>query len=205
MDAAPLISPRKTPTQRRAQATAEAMVEAAARILEAEGLAGFNTNAVAARAGASVGSLYQYFPGKDAIMAALIRREARRFAQALEATLAAVAAAPLEQAVAAIAAAAVTHQTARPVLARVLDFEEQRLGLGGEASEAAAATGRSLAGFLARRRGEIADLDPAEAAADLMELARGLIDGAIQRGAVAGLERRVTRAALGYLGARTGC
>ena len=65
---APLI-PRKTPRQSRATATRDAIVEAAARILEADGMGGFNTNAIAARAGVSIGSLYQYFPAKDAILA----------------------------------------------------------------------------------------------------------------------------------------
>ncbi|HQP19465.1 MAG TPA: helix-turn-helix domain-containing protein, partial [Phenylobacterium sp.] len=81
------ITPRKTPRQARAEATVEAIIEAAARILEREGLEAFNTNAIARQAGVSVGSLYQYFPGKDAVMAALIRRESQAFARALEAAL----------------------------------------------------------------------------------------------------------------------
>ncbi|MCP6571139.1 TetR/AcrR family transcriptional regulator, partial [Klebsiella pneumoniae] len=51
------------------------MLEAAARILESLGFAGFNTNAVAELAGVSIGSLYQYFPSKDALIVELIRRE----------------------------------------------------------------------------------------------------------------------------------
>jgi hypothetical protein len=52
--------------------TVNVILEASARILELEGLRGFNTNTVAAKAGVSVGSLYQYFPNKDAILVALI-------------------------------------------------------------------------------------------------------------------------------------
>jgi AcrR family transcriptional regulator len=63
---------RKTPRQRRATHTVDALLEAAAQVLESEGLAGFNTNAVARRAGASIGSLYQYFPSKDALTLALL-------------------------------------------------------------------------------------------------------------------------------------
>ena len=65
-------TPRKAPRQARSLATVSAIVEAAARILEERGHEGFSTNAVAERAGVSVGSLYQYFPRKDAIYKRLI-------------------------------------------------------------------------------------------------------------------------------------
>ena len=67
-------SPRKQPKQERAQATYEAMVAAAAELLETEGEPALSTRRVAERAGVSVGSLYQYFPNKAAIVSALIER-----------------------------------------------------------------------------------------------------------------------------------
>lgn len=70
-----LPDPRKRPRQARSVATFEAILEAAARILESLSFAGFNTNAVAELAGVSIGSLYQYFPSKDALIVELIRRE----------------------------------------------------------------------------------------------------------------------------------
>jgi AcrR family transcriptional regulator len=66
---------RRRPRQARSRATWEAIVEAAAQILERRGPAGFNTNEVAERAGVSIGTLYQYFEGKHAILAAAARRE----------------------------------------------------------------------------------------------------------------------------------
>src|SRR5205823_4048466 len=126
------VTQRKTPLQPRARATVDAVLEAAARILETRGTAGFNTNAVAALAGVSVGSLYQYFPSKEVIMAALARREAAVFARALDAALDAASGAPLDGALHVLAQTAVAHQTVRPRLARILDFEEQRLDLGAE-------------------------------------------------------------------------
>ena len=63
---------RKAPGQARSKETVNVILEASARILESEGLRGFNTNSVAVKAGVSVGSLYQYFPNKDAILLALI-------------------------------------------------------------------------------------------------------------------------------------
>ena len=65
---------RKSPRQQRSADTVEALLTAAARVLERESLAGFNTNRVAEVAGVSVGSLYQYFPNKSALIAALIDR-----------------------------------------------------------------------------------------------------------------------------------
>ena len=58
----------RKPKQGRSKATVAAIVEAAARILAEQGWAGFNTNAVAARAGVSIGSLYEYFPDKQALV-----------------------------------------------------------------------------------------------------------------------------------------
>ena len=66
---------RRIPRQRRAAQTVEAILEASIQILEAAGLAGLTTNAVAARAGVSIGTLYQYFADKNAILLALARRE----------------------------------------------------------------------------------------------------------------------------------
>lgn len=73
---------RKIPTQRRSHATIEVVLEAAAQLLESAGEAGFNTNALAERAGVSVGTLYRYFPNKQAILAALGRREHDAYAAA---------------------------------------------------------------------------------------------------------------------------
>src|SRR5205085_9604670 len=75
---------RRIPRQTRAAETAAAILEGAAQILEAGGLAGFTTNAVAERAGVSIGTLYQYFADKNALLRALAERE-------MSATLAAVA------------------------------------------------------------------------------------------------------------------
>lgn len=58
----------RKPKQGRSKATVAAIVEAAARILAEQGWTGFNTNAVAARAGVSIGSLYEYFPDKQALL-----------------------------------------------------------------------------------------------------------------------------------------
>ena len=63
------------PRQARAAETVAAILEAAAQILESDGLATFTTNAVAERAGVSIGTLYQYFGDKNAVLLALARQE----------------------------------------------------------------------------------------------------------------------------------
>ena len=67
-------APRKTPRQPRSRVTVEAILDAAARILGERGWAGFTTNAAAEVAGVSIGSLYQYFPNKLALVEAVRRR-----------------------------------------------------------------------------------------------------------------------------------
>jgi AcrR family transcriptional regulator len=67
-------APRRRPRQERSEATVDAILEAAARVMSAEGYEAATTNRLAAAAGISVGSLYQYFPSKDAIAVELVRR-----------------------------------------------------------------------------------------------------------------------------------
>ena len=68
------ISPRKNPSQERSRATVDAILEATARVLLRDGYDRASTNRIAKAAGVSVGSLYQYFPSKEALAAALIDR-----------------------------------------------------------------------------------------------------------------------------------
>ncbi|HET8714724.1 MAG TPA: TetR/AcrR family transcriptional regulator [Holophagaceae bacterium] len=90
---------RKSPRQARSQATVEAILTAAARILTKEGFEALTTNRVAAVAGVSVGSLYQYFPNKEALVRALCERHTHgvrdriraRFAEAWDRPVAEVA------------------------------------------------------------------------------------------------------------------
>jgi AcrR family transcriptional regulator len=64
-----LTKPRKSAAQERSRATVDALVEATARILVKEGFDKASTNRIAAVAGVSIGSLYQYFPSKEALVA----------------------------------------------------------------------------------------------------------------------------------------
>jgi AcrR family transcriptional regulator len=70
----PILLERRVPTQARAHATIEAIFEATARIIERDGVAALNTNVIAERAGLSIGTLYEYFPNKEAVLIAMARR-----------------------------------------------------------------------------------------------------------------------------------
>jgi len=72
------VSSRKTPRQARSNELVAAVLDAAIQVLEAEGAQRFTTARVAERAGVSVGSLYQYFPNKAAILFRLQSDEWRR-------------------------------------------------------------------------------------------------------------------------------
>ncbi len=66
-------SPRKRPKQERSKATYEAILEAGARVLVDEGYERASTNRIAEVAGVGIGSLYEFFPNKDAIFTELRR------------------------------------------------------------------------------------------------------------------------------------
>ncbi len=65
------LKPRKTPSQRRGVETRDVILEAAAQVLEAHGYDKTTTNRVAERAGVSIGTIYEYYPNKDALLSDL--------------------------------------------------------------------------------------------------------------------------------------
>jgi len=81
-------SKRRIPRQQRSTATVDAIFGAAVQILKREGQEAFNTNRIAAVAGVSIGTLYQYFADKDAILHGLAQRETARIRSAIKDQLA---------------------------------------------------------------------------------------------------------------------
>ncbi|WP_408278659.1 TetR/AcrR family transcriptional regulator [Paraburkholderia sediminicola] len=190
------LKPRRAPSQPRSERMVATLLEAAAQVLETKGLEGFNTNAVAERAGVSIGSLYQYFPSKDALTIALMQRENERFYRD---ALVALDHPGGPVALTHLIGVSVRQQFARPMLARLLDVEESRPQL----RMALASTGsvRSVLLEVLVRDGLPPQEDVAVAASDLMAIVRGLVDAAGEREETdtTGLTRRVTAAVLGYL------
>jgi AcrR family transcriptional regulator len=192
------LKPRKIPQQSRAEQTVATILEAAARVLESKGMDGLNTNLVAQRAGVSVGTLYQYFPGKDAIIVALSKREHAMF---LAEAKAALVQASGQRALKYLIAVSVHQQLRRPVLARALDFEENRPAIAKELAKGKGAFAELIQQILAHD-----DIPPQPnteiAVDDLLAIVRALTDAAGERGEVdrVALEARIGRALFGYLG-----
>jgi AcrR family transcriptional regulator len=89
--------PRKSPVQARSNASVEAMHEATIQVLLSVGKERLTTTKVAARAGVSVGTLYQYFPNKNSLLQSVLRKHMEEVTRALEVACAKQRGAALEQ------------------------------------------------------------------------------------------------------------
>jgi len=122
------LSPRKTPRQERSRATVEALLEATTDILLRDGYAKLTTNRIAERAGVNIASLYQYFPGKDAIVAELRRRHGADQRAALRQVLAEHTAGGLESTIRKLVFVGVAGHAHAPRLHRIFTEEMPALG-----------------------------------------------------------------------------
>lgn len=124
----PLTAPRKAATQDRSKATVDAMLSATARVLVKEGYDRASTNKVAEAAGVSIGSLYQYFPSKEALVAAVIERHIGEMMEVVRASLVRVALLPLEEAARELVRVMIDAHRIEPKLHRVLVEQIPRVG-----------------------------------------------------------------------------
>jgi AcrR family transcriptional regulator len=123
-----LTKPRKDAAQERSRATVDALVEATARILVRDGFDRASTNRIAAEAGVSVGSLYQYYPGKEALVAAVFERHNCDLMRVARKALADIVEQPLDVGVRRMVAAAVEGHRVDARLHRVLAEQTPRSG-----------------------------------------------------------------------------
>ena len=124
----PITSPRKYASQARSRATVDALVEATARILVREGFDRASTNHIADVAGVSIGSLYQYFPSKEALVAALIERHMEEMLKVVGDAFDRLAAATLDDAAREIVLLMVEAHAVDPRLHKVLVEQVPRVG-----------------------------------------------------------------------------
>lgn len=154
-------SPRKLASQERSRLTVDALLEATARVLIKEGYDRASTNRIAEVAGVSIGSLYQYFPSKEALVVAVIDRHMQEVSQVTRSALLKVAARPIEVAAREFVSVAIDAHRVNPKLHGVLAEQIPRVGRL-ENIEANVREGYALVrGYLEAHRDEIdvADLD----------------------------------------------
>jgi AcrR family transcriptional regulator len=159
----PHTNPRKSASQERSRFTVNAILEATARILIRGGYDRASTNRIAAAAGVSIGSLYQYFPSKEALVAAVSERHSHEVLELMRNALVKVAARPIEVAAREFVSVAIDAHRVNPKLHRVLAEQIPRIGRL-ESVEAIDQDVHSLVrGYFDAHRNEIdvADLDVA--------------------------------------------
>jgi AcrR family transcriptional regulator len=120
--------PRKQATQARAQATVEVILKATARILVRDGYDHASTNKIAVAAGVSIGSLYQYFPSKEALVAALVDRHIGEMVELLRNEIPTLMTLPLGQAIERAVRMMVAAHSVDPKLHKVLVEQVPRVG-----------------------------------------------------------------------------
>jgi len=124
----PATRPRKNASQERSKATVEALLSATARVLVRDGYDRASTNKIAESAGVSIGSLYQYFPTKEALVAAVIERHTGEMMEVVRTSLVRVADLPIADAALELVRVMIEAHRIEPKLHRVLVEQIPRVG-----------------------------------------------------------------------------
>jgi AcrR family transcriptional regulator len=154
-------NPRKMASQERSRSTVDALLDATARVLLNEGYDRASTNRIAEVAGVSIGSLYQYFPSKEALVAAVIDHHTQQVSRVTRNAVVKMAASPIEVAAREFVSLGIEGHRVNPKLHAVLSEQIPRVGRL-ENIEASLREGYTLVrGYLEAHREEIdvADLD----------------------------------------------
>lgn len=169
----------RAPRQARAQQTVSVILQAAKRVLVQEGYEAATTNRVAEVAGVSIGSLYQYFPNKEALIASLAQAHLDEILRLVEGGLSHGADLPFPEAVRRLVSAMLRVHQVEPALHRVLHEQVPRL-LGYELSDINSQSQRLIEQSLQSRRAELRpDLDASLAAYLVMWSVEAITHGSV--------------------------
>jgi AcrR family transcriptional regulator len=124
----PQLKPRKSPVQARSSASVEAICEATIQVLLSLGKERLTTTKVAARAGVSVGTLYQYFPNKSSLLQAVLRKHMEEVIGSVEVVCAKEKGAPLEQMAEALVEAFLTAKLKHVEASKALYYVSDDVG-----------------------------------------------------------------------------
>jgi len=195
----PALAGRRQPRQARARAKVERILVAARELLVAEGAEAFNTNRVAELAGVGVGSLYEYFPNKQAIVARLIESLSAQETDAILACFAATAELGADEAIEALVAAVFALYRRHHALYRALwAMADRPREIGHRPAE------RQVMQQVRQRVAELGSSAPALAAFTVFHLVEALCDRfaaeGVRRFGVRACEREIILAVRRYLG-----
>ena len=199
MARAPRLTPRKRPRQDRSRALVEAILEAAALLIAERGWEAVTSNDIADKAGASIGSFYQYFPSRESVLATLwvdLREETLdRIANALLDA----SELPMDAVARHLAVAYLSAHHVDPRVLRCLFVEGSKLGAERKVREVDGELEQLLTSFLTSRRTD----------ASVVGTILGAIDGVVRRALLhdeiplddPGLESRMSALLRGLIGA----
>jgi AcrR family transcriptional regulator len=171
--------PRKGAKQARARATIDAILEATAHILIRDGYDRLTTNHVAREAGVSIGSIYQYFPSKDALVAALVDRQLDRMLSVIAPEVAEAIDEPFDKAIDRLVRALMRAHEVEPELYRAVLEQVPRVGRLERIREIDRHFEALLAASLEARRRELTTKDTRLAAFMIVRSAKAIVIAAM--------------------------
>jgi len=196
-------TPRKEPIQSRSRHMVQMLMRATARILVRDGYDALTTNRVAEEAGASVGSLYQYFPSKEALVAALLEDHLESTTRQLRQEAARVAALPVERAVQRFVELMFESHRVDPELHRVFAEQLPRVGDFAKLEALADEHAALIQAYLAAHASEVVPQNHALTAFILVTTVEALTHRAVmmrpRKHAEAELVAEISRLVNGYL------
>lgn len=202
----PQTKPRKIASQKRSRSTVEALLEATARILRKEGYDRASTNRIAAVAGVGIGSLYQYFPSKEALVAGVVERHTQALLQVARDRFLEAAAYPIERCMRELVAAGIDAHRVDAKLHRVLSEEMPHTARLANIDAVQQSSQEFLRNYLDAHRDEIGIVDLDLAAFIVVTTVEALTHSAVLRRPdiltdedVEGFVDEVTRLVVGYL------
>lgn len=204
----PKTHPRKTPRQERSRAMVETLLDATIRVLLTRGYDGMTTIAVAERAGVSVGSLYQYFPNKESLVATLAERHTAELLACVDEALSHADPSDPESGIRALVRAGVDSHRIAPALHKVLLEQVPRIGRLAKVMETSREIAARLERFLRAYEDRLVVADTKVAAFVVETIVESLTHRLVIEAPdfidAARLEEETTRLVLGYLfGPRT--
>lgn len=197
------LKPRKRPKQARSTHLVGCIVEATARVLAAHGYAATSTNLIAAEAGVSVGSLYQYFPNKEALIVAVHERHLDQIRQVMDAILGGCRTGTLADYIAAMVRAALAAHLVDPRLHRVLEYEVPFVETAEDHGEMSRSAHARVRAWLEEWRDVIAPTNLDLAAWVILQTTQSLVHAAVldppPQFTIPDIEQAITNVILGYL------